>query len=117
MVDFDKEFVAALKTVLPNTLHELTITGDERTPAITYQELNNYDEETGDTIGYSKIIYQVKVWHNNIGEIKQFIKAIDKAVRPLGFKRTNTNELHDRQSSMIQKILQYEAKALEHYTD
>ena len=114
MIDYDKEFVVALKKVLP-TYHELLITGSEKNPCITYQEINNYDEETGDTVGYSRIKYQVKVWHNNISEIKQYIKAIDKSVRPLGFKRTNTNELHDRQSSMIQKILQYEAKAYEQY--
>lgn len=114
MIDFDKEFVATLKTILP-TYHELTLSRKEKTPCLTYQEMNNYDEETGDTIGYSKIVYQVKIWHNNIGEIKQYIKQIDSKVRKLGFKRTNANELHDRQSSMIQKILQYEAKALEQY--
>lgn len=114
MIDYDKELVTALKTILP-IHHELVITGKEKTPCLTYQELNNYDEETGDTVGYSKLVYQVKVWCNDIAEIKKYIKLIDKVLRPLGFKRTNTNELHDRQSTMIQKILQYEAKAYEQY--
>lgn len=114
MIDYDRELVTALKTILP-THHELVITGKEKTPCITYQEANNYDEETGDTIGYSRISYTIKVWGNDIAEIKLYIKLIDKMLRPLGFKRTNTNELHDRQSTMIQKIMTYEAKALEQF--
>lgn len=114
MIDYHTELVKALQTVLP-THYELALTSGTKTPCISYQERNNYDTETGDTIGYSRIIYTVKVWANDIAIIQENIKKIDKALRPLGFKRTSSQELYDIQSTMIQKILTYEALALENY--
>lgn len=114
MVDFHTELVSALNTVLP-THYELALTKNTKTPCISYQERNNYDTDTGDTLGYSRITYTVKVWGNDIAQIQQYVKEIDKVLRLLGFKRTSSNELHDPQSTMIQKILTYEASALENY--
>lgn len=114
MIDFHAEFVNALKTVLP-AHHELALTGKEDTPCISYQERNNYDAETGDTLGYSRIIFTVKVWSKSIAELQKYSLEVDKAVRPLGFKRTSSNELGDRASLMKQKILTYEALASENY--
>ena len=39
--------------------------------------------------------------------------GIDDVLRPLGWKRTSSNELYDTQSTMIQKIMTYEALGLE----
>lgn len=114
MIDFHEELVAALNTVLP-THYELTLHSGLKTPCISYQESNNYDTETGDTLGYSRISYTVKVWGNDIKTIQKYVLLIDKVLRPIGFKRTASGELHDRNSSMIQKILTYEALALENY--
>ena len=114
MIDYHAELVAALKTVLP-THYELTLASGTKTPCISYQERNNADDVTGDTIGYSRISYTVKVWGNDIKEIQGYVKQVDKVLRPIGFKRTSANELHDRNSSMIQKILTYECLALENY--
>lgn len=114
MIDYHSELVSALNTVLP-THYELALTKDTKTPCISYQERNNYDTETGDTLGYSKIIYTIKVWGNSLAVIQENTKKIDKVLRALGFKRTSSNELHDPQSTMIQKIMTYEANALENY--
>lgn len=114
MIDFSQELVSALNTVLP-THYELALTSKTKTPCISYQERNNYDAETGDTLGYSRIVYTVKVWGDDIEEIQKNVLKIDKVLRPMGFKRTSSNELHDNQSSRIQKILTYEALALENY--
>ena len=114
MIDYSKELRSALGTVLP-THYEMALTSKTATPCISYQERNNYDAETGDTLGYSRVIYTVKVWGHNIEEIQHYVLEVDKALRPLGFKRTSSNELHDVNSSMIQKILTYEATALENY--
>jgi len=114
MIDFHSELVSALNTVLP-THYELALTKGTKTPCISYQERNNYDTDTGTTLGYSRIVYTVKVWGNEIAVIQQYAKEIDKVLRPLGFKRTSAQELHDNQSTMIQKILTYEALALEDY--
>lgn len=114
MIDYHSELVSALETVLP-THYELALTSKNKTPCISYQERNNFDAETGTTLGYSRIVYTVKVWGDDIEVIQKNVLKVDKVLRPLGFKRTSTNELHDNQSSRIQKILTYEALALENY--
>lgn len=114
MIDYHSELVSALNTVLP-THYELALTKETKTPCISYQERNNYDTNTGDTLGYSRIIYTIKVWGNSLAVIQENAQKIDKVLRPLGFKRTSSNELHDNQSTMIQKIMTYEANGLENY--
>lgn len=112
MIDYNKEFVSALKKVLP-TKHELALTKGTKTPCLSYQEANNYVTDDGDTLEYSRIVYTVKVWGNDIELLNKYAGEVDKTLRPLGFKRTASGELYDRNSSMIQKILTYEANALE----
>lgn len=112
MINYHQVLVAALKTILP-THYEMTLTSKTKTPCISYMELNNYAAETGDTLGYSIISYQVKVWGTDISDIQHYAQLIDAVLRPLGFKRVSSGELADRNSSMIQKIMTYEATALE----
>lgn len=112
MIDFNKELVAALNTILP-THYEMTLTAATKTPCISYQERNNTAQESGDTLEYSRLSYTVKVWGNNIGQLQQYAIEIDRVMRRLGFKRISSGELYDNQSTMIQKILAYEALAME----
>lgn len=116
MIDYSKELVSALSKVLP-TYYEMALTSKTKTPCISYMELNNYTatEPTGATVGYSYITYQVKVWSNKVAELQQYSVEIDKALRTLGFKRIASGELYDNSSTMIQKILTYEALALEEF--
>lgn len=114
MIDYHKEFVKALKTVLP-THYEMILHSGLDTPCISYMELNNAVAELGDTVGYSRISYQVKVWAKDIGKIQKYSLEVDKVLRPLGFKRISSGELHDNNSSMIQKIMTYEALAVENF--
>ena len=114
MIDSHKIIVNALSKILP-THYEMTLHSGLKTPCISYMESNNYDSVTGDTIGYSSISYIVKVWGSDIGELQRYALEIDKALRPLGFKRISSGELYDRQSTMIQKIMTYEATAYEEF--
>lgn len=114
MINYYDEMISALRTILP-THYEMVLHSDLETPCISYMELNNYASDNGDTIGYSRITYQVKVWSNDIAEIQEYALKIDEVLRPLGFKRIASNELFDNQSSMIQKILTYEALGLEEF--
>lgn len=114
MIDYSSQLVNALKTVLP-THYEMVLHSGLKTPCISYLELNNYAAETGDTIGYSRITYQVKVWGNKIAELQRYALQIDEVLRPLGFKRISSGELYDKNSSMIQKIMQYEALGIENF--
>lgn len=116
MIDYHQELVSALTQVLP-THYEMALTSKTATPCISYMETNNYTSDIGDTVGYSYITYQVKVWANNIAVIQQYAVEIDKALRPLGFKRVSSGELYDNNSTMIQKILTYEALASENFKE
>ena len=114
MIDFNKELVSALNSVLP-THYEMALTSGTETPCYSYMELNNYDASTGDTLGYSSITFQVKVWGKSLAIIQHYALEADKVLRPLGFKRVSSGELYDNNSSMIQKILTYECLALENF--
>ena len=114
MIDYHASLVSALNAILP-THYEMALTSKTNTPCISYMELNNYDTAIGDTLGYSYITYQVKVWGNNIAVLQQCAKEIDKSLRVLGFTRISSGELYDNESTMIQKILTYEALASENY--
>lgn len=114
MIDYSKELVNALESVLP-TYYEMTLTSKSKTPCISYMETNNYVSTNGDTLGYSFISYQIKVWGNKLADLNKYAAEIDKVLRPLGFKRTSSGELYDRESTMIQKIMNFEAMALENF--
>ena len=114
MVNYHKEIVSALNQILP-THYEMALTSKTKTPCFSYMEINNYTTDDGNTIGYSRINYQVKVWGNDIGELQEYALKADKALHALGFKRISSNELYDNASTMIQKILQYECLAIENY--
>jgi hypothetical protein len=114
MIDYNSQLVAALKTVLP-TYYELALVSGTKTPCISYSETNNYVEVNGDTLGYSKLTYQVKVWGTDIAAIQKYAVQIDNVLRPLGFTRISSGELYDRNSAMIQKIMTFEATAYEEF--
>lgn len=115
MINYHTELVASLKTIGIPVQYEMTLTSKTTTPCISYMETNNYSSATGDTLGYSAISYQIKVWGNDIGVIQKYALEVDKVLRPLGFKRISSGELYDNNSTMCQKILTYECLALEQF--
>ena len=114
MINYHENMVNALNKILP-TYYEMTLTRGLKTPCISYMELNNYSTDQGESLGYSRITYQVKIWGNEISELQHYALQIDAALRLSGWKRISSSELYDRNSTMIQKILTYEALALENY--
>lgn len=114
MIDYHNKLVSALKKVLP-THYEMVLHSKLSTPCISYMETNNYAANNGDTLGYSRITYQVKVWDKDIANIQKYALQVDEVLRPLGFKRISSGELYDNESSMIQKIMTFEALALEQF--
>ena len=114
MIDYHAQIRAALATIFP-TYYEMTLTSGIKTPCISYMETNNYVRANGDTKGFSTITYQIKVWGDDIGELQKYALMIDGVLRPLGFTRVSSGELHDAASTMIQKIMSYEATAEEQY--
>ena len=116
MIDYHSNLVNALKTILP-THYEMTLHSGLDTPCISYRENNNYSAETGNTIGYSHLSYYIKVWGNDIGVLQKYAIEIDKKLKSLGWKRISSGELYDNESTMIQKIMVYEALAIEKFEE
>lgn len=114
MINYHSNLVSALNTILP-THYEMKLHRGLATPCISYMEINNYVDSNGDTLGYSRLQYQVKVWGNDIAELQQYAVLIDAVLRPLGWKRISSGEMYDPNSTMIQKIMTYEALAYETY--
>lgn len=114
MIDYHADLVKALDEVLP-THYEMTLTADTETPCISYMELNNSSSTLGETMEYSNISYQVKVWDIDIAEIQKYALMVDDVLRPLGFRRTASIELYDRNSAMIQKVMTYEGLGKEDF--
>lgn len=114
MINYNNELITALETILP-VHYEMVLHSGLDVPCISYMETNNSVVDNGDTLGYSRITYQVKVWGHNINELTQYAMEIDRVLRPIGFKRISANELYDNNSTMIQKILTYEALGLEDF--
>lgn len=116
MINNHRIMVSELSKILP-THYEMSLTSKTQTPCISYMELNNYSitdsHMNNSSVDYSIVTYQVKVWANDIGTIQEYTIKVDKAMRAIGFKRVASGELYDNNSTMIQKILTYEALASE----
>lgn len=112
MINYHKEIVRELNKILP-TYYEMFLYSGLDVPCISYMELSNMIESKGDTIEYSSIDYQIKVWATDIETIQENAIMVDNAMRTLGFKRIASVEMSDNNSSMIQKILTYSALARE----
>lgn len=114
MIDYHSTLLSALKKILP-THYELVLNSSLKTPCISYMELSNVAAQEGDTLGYSRIQFQIKVWNNEIADLQKYALQIDAALRPLGWKRINAVELHDPNSTMMQKVMTYEATGFENF--
>lgn len=114
MIDYHSELVKALETVLP-THYELVLTSQTKTPCISYMENDNYQDITGDTLGYSKVSYTVTVWANGIAAVQEYATQIDNVLRPMGWNRSSVGEMHDKTTGLVRKIMNYSATAYEHY--
>ena len=115
MYNAHPELVTALKTIGLPVHYEMALHSGLEVPCISYMVLSNSADIEGDTLGYSNLSYQVKVWANDIAIIVQYAQEIDKVLRPLGWRRTNYNELYDINSTMIQGIMTYGAMASENF--
>ena len=114
MINYHTELVDTLNNILP-TYYELTLTTGTQTPCISYMERNNYVVANGNTLGYSKVQYQIKVWSNTVEDLQEYSTQIDNALRAKGFTRISVGELYDINSTMKQKIMVYEALAKENF--
>lgn len=116
MNNYHSALVEALERVLP-TYYELILNSSIKTPCISYMGLNNafQTQATGNTLGYARVSYRVKVWGEDLEQLLAYVSEIDKELRPLGYTRVSCGELYDKESAMIQVVMTYEGLALEKF--
>lgn len=93
MIDINPSVVTALKTVGLPVYYELFVDSSTIVPCITYLESLNSDAIVGDTIEYSNIVMQVKVWAKDVRTLKTNAILIDEKMKALGFTREFGSEL------------------------
>lgn len=110
MIDVKQQLVTVLSGILP-TYYELFCDSSTTMPCITYRESNNYDHLTGNTLGYSYVRYDIKVWGKVISDLSQYVQRVDRALNAIGYTRVTYQELTVNDN--IECIMVYEGLALE----
>lgn len=92
MLDVKKQLVTALSEILP-THYELYADSTMALPCITYLESQNSSAIEGDTLGYSNVTYNIKLWGRDLSALMPYAQQIDTKMRDLGYSRNSFNEL------------------------
>ena len=109
MLDVTKEMIEKLDEILPT--YKETSNQKLDVPVITYFLYNDPQQETGDTQIYSTIFWVVKVWDTNMENMMANTLLVDDAMRSLGYKRVNINQMDD--GTLLSNVLTYSGKAKE----
>ena len=113
MVDFDKNIVAALTTILP-CYYENFVTDDITLPCITYQPNGNQSMHEGDTQRYSQLSYMIKLWIDDKTQ-QSYMGTIERTMKSLGFVMSGYTEIPN--GRVIQIACNFEAIGHEVFTE
>lgn len=82
---------------------------DTDLPYITYQEIDNTDDEYYDNEAYSSEIYLIiDIWSQ--GSTTKIAQEVDKTMKLLGFKRTGAADLYHESTDTFHKNMKYKTK-------
>lgn len=81
------------------------------TPCISYMEVNNSSYAKGNTLQFSNLSYQIKVWAETILEANSIAEDIDSILSANGFTRVSSQDMVD--AGLVMKILRFNAIAYE----
>lgn len=112
MLDVKKTIVSNLKEVQTNVKYELDVESPTL-PLITYKTINDVVHAYGDSLGYSDIIFQIKVWATKVSEIASLTQQIDAKMRALGLTRSYYTEL--KEADVIIGVMQYSGLVKEEF--
>jgi len=113
MIDYKPTLITELSALGLPVLNENTMASNDTYPVITYNLSTDVARDTGDTLGYSDIYYNIKVWGKRIAEIESIAVQIDNKMRTLGFRRIATAELWF--NGICQKELRYRGLGRERF--
>ena len=112
MLDTRKAIVAALEQVQDNVKYELDVQSPTL-PLISYKCIDDSVNKYGDTLGYSDVIYQVKVWTTKMSELATLTQSIDDKLKAIGLHRTYFSEL--KEANVLIGVMQYTGLVKENF--
>jgi len=107
VIDIKQSLVTAIKSATDLNVYYEVFKKEVDLPAITYKEIENCDLVVGDTIEYSTLRFEIKIWSYSMDEIILTSKAIDIALKAIGFSRYSSFETNYQ--TQIIKVLRYVA--------
>lgn len=113
MIDVSTIIVAELNKIGLKVHNEYFVDSKTEIPCITYRLQDNSTYVDGNTIGYSRQVYHVKVWGNSLQVLADYGVQIDTIMRNLGFTRTALIDLW--LDGIGQRDMRFEALSLENY--
>lgn len=113
MIDTRTYVVDNLKQTGLNVYNEDFVNSSTEIPCLTYLEYDNNELKQGDTLGYSNLVYHIKVWGKDLQTISKYQAIVDDIMRVSGFKRVGSNFL--KLDDICQQQLKYAAIALENF--
>lgn len=94
MLDEHPNVYSALSSATDlDVYYELAVDSSTTLPCITYREAGDTQEDTGDTLVYSRVRFYVKAWGRSIADLMPEMQACDAAMRDLGYYRVSFNTL------------------------
>ena len=111
MIDTKQQFVAALQNTGKDVYYELFLQKVDR-PCITYIEIDNYEEQKGDTIKYSSVAYEIKYYSRSVEDVGNVAAIIDEELDAIGYDRYASYE--DIEGDYIVKVMRYEGLVQEY---
>lgn len=107
MIDIKKELVTLLKTATSLAVYYESFYKPGTLPAVTYIEVDNTDLYNGDTVSYSTLRYEIKVYASTMEDLVSKSAAIDAALKTAGWSRYMAMETSDEYSFI--KVIRYVA--------
>jgi len=107
MINQKQELVSLLMTATNLPVNYELFIRPAIIPSISYTENDNVDLYIGDTMEYSTITYQLKVWAYSLNDISTYTASIDVAMKTAGYRRTFYQELNDE--NRIVAVIRYVA--------
>lgn len=111
MIDIKTQLVATLQTASSWPVYYESLYKPGNTPAITYTEADNADLLNGDTLSYSTIKCEIKIWSLTMADLVAKSIAIDTALKTDGWSRYAAVELI--RGNYLIKVLRYVATGYE----
>jgi len=114
MLNPDETIVSKLNEIGLKVIHINSIDLESDVPpCITWYQYDNHTYTEANNIGYSTVIYKIRIWAIDLAVMNSYAAQIDSKMRSLGFERTGVIE--EWRTNLGYKEFKYENLYLEDF--